>query len=214
MQAYFEATPFGALLEDGPPARELRLPHFTLQFAGPLFDALLATLARGASTVGALAERPELAPFGARAIRDAILRLALGGLVWPMLEPTPSAPVSSLAEDEAALLRVPSAYNRMVLQQPLAKDSPILLASAVAGTGLSIPMLEAVAIRLLTEVPPADRPRWIRELFHKQPFRLTVKDRPVEDAEGLVRLVLDEVARVRTERVGRLVALGVLERAP
>jgi SAM-dependent methyltransferase len=206
-QAYFEATPFAALLEDGAVARELRLPHYNLQFTGPLFDALVPVLAEEACTVGTLARRPELAAFGARPLRDAVLRLALAGLVAPMIEE--AAPVV-LAPTDA--LGTASAYNRTVLEQPLERSRPIVLASEVAGTGVPIAMLQAVALRLLTDVAPDDRPTWIRDLFQRQPFRLTIKDRPIDDADELVRVVMGEVARVRGERAGRLVALGILER--
>ena len=207
-QAYLDATPFGALLEDGSVAPEVRLPHYTLQFTGPLFDALLPALAEQACTVEALAARPELAAFGARPIRDAVLRLALAGRVAPMLAST--APPAAAVPEPDATFRVVSAHNRRVLKEPLEKNRPIVLASTIAGTGLSIAMLEAVAIRLLTEVAPEGRPVWIRALFQRQPFRLIVKDRPIDDADELVRVVLDEVTRVRTQRVGRLLALGIL----
>ncbi len=210
-EAYFETTPFSGLLAERGMDREVRLPHYTLKFAGPLFDALLPALEERASDTVALAQRPELAAFGVASIRDAVLRLALGGIASPMLEETPRVRAAPKVDD-GALFRVRAAYNRMVLEQPLAKDAPLVLASPVAGTGVSFSMLEAVALRLLTEVAPAQRPAWIRALFERQPFRLTVKGEPVDDAEKLLRLVLAEVETMRVGRLEKLVALGVLER--
>jgi SAM-dependent methyltransferase len=209
-RAYLDSTPFSGLLGDGPIDRELRLPHYTLQLTGPLFDALLPALAGEAWTVPALAALPGLTELGIHRIRDAVMRLALGELVAPMLEETPAA--LPVPEDREALFRVPSAYNRMMLTERLATESPLALASPVAGTGLTISMVQAVAILLLTEVPLAGRPAWIRALLAQRPLRLKVGDRPIVEAAELEQVLLREVDQFRAGRLSKFLALGILER--
>ncbi|RYE92234.1 MAG: methyltransferase domain-containing protein, partial [Myxococcales bacterium] len=76
--AYLQSTAFTAVTGGAAVARDLALPHHTLRFAGPLFDALLPELERSSATAAELALRPALAPFGVRAVGDALMRLLLG----------------------------------------------------------------------------------------------------------------------------------------
>jgi SAM-dependent methyltransferase len=207
--AYFETTPFGALFKEAAADREVRLPHYTLSFRGALFDALLPALGERATTLGDLAGRPELEGFGTKAIRDAVVRLTLSGRAAPMLDKTATPPKPS-PEDDGALYQVPLAYNRMIVGAPMAKERPLVLASPVAGTALPISRLEAVAMHLLTSVPPAARPAWIRKTVREHPLRLTVQEKAVSDVDALVPIVLAETERLRTRRAGTFTALGIL----
>ncbi len=206
-QAWLDATPFGAISPGALP-RTARLPHYTLQLAGPVFDALLPTFEQGAFTVGGLLERPELSPFGGQTLRDAILRLLIAGLVSPVLRPTrtPSASRGPLG--------IASQYNRWLLQRRLDPQLPIALASQVAGTGVELSMLQAVALRLLTEVEPDERPAWIRALARRQPFRLKIGDRAIDGDEDLVLTLLTIAEDMRARQVPKLLELGVLEQQP
>jgi SAM-dependent methyltransferase len=203
--AYLSSTPFGIALGEGPLARSVRLPHQTLHFAGPIFDALFPALAAGASTLRELARVPTLAPFGATRVRDAVVRLAIAGQVSPMVRTTHAGPAP------AGTYRVPSPFNRMALAR-LSSDRPVILASEVAGTGVSLAMLEGVILRLLTEVPEAGWPEWIVVFARRQPFRLRVADRAVEDEQERVSVLLEQVERFRAARLPTLVELGILER--
>ena len=202
-RAYLDATPFGTALRPGPVGREVRLPHYTLQFAGEIFDALLPALGEGATTVPALAQRPELVGFGLTRIRDAVRRLVLGGQVSPMLHAT-HAPLPGDTPD----LTIPSLYNRMLLARPLAADVPIVLAAPAAGTGIALSMLHAVALRLLTEAPHAERRAWVHALLARQPFLLKVGGRPVEGDQE--RALMAEVEDFRVTRLPKLMELGVV----
>lgn len=204
-RAYLETTAFGTMVSEGQVKREDRLPNVTLRFAGPLFDALIPALAEGAKTLPELRSRPDLAAFSADRIRMAILHLLLGGQVFPMQR---SSPPVSPAEDE--VYRVPLAYNRMMLGQRLSPENPIILASPAAGTGLVIPQLEAVALRLLTEVVPADRPAWIRAFVARQPLKLRAFDRVIDDAAEQARILEEHLAQLRVQRLPKLIELGVL----
>ena len=147
----------------------MRLPHYNLQFTGPVFDALIPALVASSSTVAELARRPELARYGAPKICDALLRMtALSDQILPMARSTDPA-LGAQTPDPAGLYRVPLAFNRTLLEQRLTKKSLVALASPLSGTGHVLPMLQAVCLRLLTTVEPAARPAWIRAFVARQP---------------------------------------------
>jgi SAM-dependent methyltransferase len=206
-RAYLETTAFGTMVSEAQVEREDRLPSCTLRFTGPLFDALIPALAGSAKTLPELRSRPELAAFGAERIREATLHLVLGGQVFPMQR---AALPASPAKEEEEVYRVPLAYNRMMLSQRLSPENPIILASPVAGTGLVIAQLEAVALRLLTEVVPAERPAWLRAFVARQPLKLRAFDRVIDDAAEQVRILEEHLAQFRVQRLPKLLELGVV----
>jgi SAM-dependent methyltransferase len=204
---YFDSTPFGTLLGEGRVERTVALPHHTLHYVGEVFDAMLPALAEGASTPLGLASRPELAGFGVERIREAVVRLALGGQVSAMQAATHAA--TPLASE---LLRVPSAYNRAVLKEGLTSETPVVVASVVAGTAFEVTLVEAIALILLTEIPPAGREAWVRELCNRDAFRLFVSDRRVERKDEQQQVLFAEIERFRTHKLGKMLELGILER--
>jgi SAM-dependent methyltransferase len=193
---YLERTRFGTLLPAQETRREVRLRHHVLRYDGPLFEALVARLAAGACALPELVCEGVFAGAGEDAVRHALLRLLLGERVVPM-----QGDAHSVARD----------YNGMILAQRLTTEDPIVLASPVAGTGVVVPALQAVSLRLLTGVAPAERAAWIRAFVKRQPLRLTVRDRAVETEEEQVQLLAREVERVRTDRLPKLVELGVVD---
>ncbi len=204
-EAYVDSTPFGTLVGEGAIQRDVPLPHHTLHYRGAVFDALLPILEAGATTGAALASHPELGAFGAPRIRDALVRLALGGQVSPMQRPT-----RSVAPSLAGVFGIPSPYNQSVLQQGLSAESPVVLASDAAGVGVEVPAIEAVAILLLTEVPPANQEEWVRALCERTTFRLTVKDRPIESSDERARFLLAAVEQFRARRLAKMLELGIV----
>ena len=195
-RAFLETTRFGTLVPGDHVKREVHLRHHVLRFEGALFDALVERLSGDAATVAELASEPPLAGYGQEALRHAVLRLLLGEQAAPM---------------QTGPRRVPWTYNRQILEQRLSTKDPVVLASPVAGTGVVVPTLHAVALRLLTGVQPADRPAWIREFVARQPVRVTVADRPVETEDEQARVLAEEVEKFRVGRLPKLVALGVVE---
>jgi SAM-dependent methyltransferase len=205
-RAYLESTAFGTLLDAGRIEREARLPHRVLRFQAPLFDALIPALAEGASTMDELARRPDLASAGRDRIRESLLLLLVAGQVIPMARPAPPEPAPA-----SALYRLPLAYNRMMLGQRLSAENPILLASAAAGTAMVLPQLDAISLRLLTEVAPEQRPAWIQALVARQPLRLRVGDRWIEEADEKARIISDQLEQFRARRLPKLLDLGIVE---
>jgi ubiquinone/menaquinone biosynthesis C-methylase UbiE len=228
-RAYLESTPFGTLLGEGRLERDIKLPHHTLHFVGEVFDVLLPALEQGASTIGELVSRPDLRGFGVARIREAMVRLAIGGQVSAMQASTKAAmqasteaamqasteaavPVSTGAppSPEPQLLHVPSPFNRWALKQGLSNESPVVLASFVAGTAFEVPLVEAVAMILLTEVVPDRRKEWVHALCQKDGFRLSVNARRIESKEEEEHVLLAEVDRFRARKVNKMLELGIL----
>jgi hypothetical protein len=202
-RAYFESTPFAA------PAgvkREVRLPHYTLQLVGPIFDALIPALVESSATAAELCGRPELASSGAAKIRDALLRLALGDQILPMARST--APVPSPGPGP---YRVPLAFNRTILEQRLSHKNLIVLASPLSGTGHVLSTVQAACLRLLTAVEPAGRPAWIRAFVADNPLKLHDGDRLVTDKEEQARILEGQLAELIAKKLPELLRLGIVE---
>lgn len=203
--AYLDTTAFGTLVPAEEVEREVALPN-PLHFKGPLFDAVIATLASRSSTVGELATTPALAPFGVDAIRQAVLQLLMGNNVIPM-HSTPAAPQSTGCRHH-----IPSAFNRAILTQPLSRRHPIVLASPVAGTGVSMAMLDAVLLRALTEPRPDDRAAWIRAFVDANPLRVWDHGRTLDAKDDLARVVEVQFEQFCATRLPKLLELGIVER--
>ncbi|MFI5297336.1 MAG: methyltransferase regulatory domain-containing protein [Polyangiales bacterium] len=204
--AAIRATSFGSLAKSDRLLRELRLPHYTVQFTGPLYDALIPAIAARVSTPVELARTPALAQFGAARIGDALLNLTLGGQVLPMRSrPTASA---------RGVYRIALAHNRRVLdlKEPRNNNTPIVLASAITGTGITLTMMEAICLRLLVEDQADQREPWLRAFLASQPLRLVAGEDRTRDPDALVRAILLEFETFRERWADKLVELGVLDR--
>jgi SAM-dependent methyltransferase len=151
-EAYLDTTPFGTLVPPSRIQRSVRLPHYTVEFDGPIFDALLATVAEQPASALELAGRPDLAAFDLARIRETLSCLLLGDDVGPMHPAT-----LAVAPAPRGRLCVPSAYNRMILAQDLGTESVVVLAAPAAGTGLVSSGSDLAALRALTGVAAASQ---------------------------------------------------------
>jgi len=204
-RTYLETTAFGTLVPAEEVRRELSLPDRALPLTGPLFEGVIATLASRSATVQELAAMPSLAPFGPDAIRKAVLQLLMGKDVMPMS--SCSRPPAVTGERH----RIPSAFNRAVLTEPLSKERPIVLASPVAGTGVGISMLEGVLLRALTEASPDDRAAWIRAFVAANPLRAWDHGQTLHEKAELARVVEEQLERFCATRLVKLIELGIVE---
>jgi hypothetical protein len=209
--AYLDTTAFGTLVPAEEVEREIALPNRSLHFNGPLFDAVITTLASRSSTVGELAMTPALAPLGVDAIRQAVLQLLMGNDIIPMhVSPVHSAPATP--ESTGSRYHIPSAFNRAILTQPLSRSHPIVLASPVAGTGVSMAMLDAVLLRVLTEARPDDRAGWIRAFVDANPLRVWDHGQTLNAKDDLARVVEVQFEQFCATRLPKLLELGIVER--
>jgi hypothetical protein len=207
-RAHLDATRFGTLVGAERVKREVALPARALRFSGAPFDTLIEVLAARSSTVAELAALPSLLALGHDAIRQAVLLLAMGPDVMPM------ARASQPAAAAASRYRVPSAFNRAILTQALSRTVPTVLASPVAGTGIRVSTLHAVALRALTEVDAGARAAWLRAFVDTTPVRLYDHGRELDDRDDLARALGLQVEQFCATHLPKLVELGILEPAP
>jgi hypothetical protein len=177
--------------------RDVRFPHHELSMPGQPFDAMLAVLCERPASLRQLAAMPALSAFGVDRLRHALIDLIASEQVVPL------APAFNHAH-------VADRYNRSVLQQPLSEAHPVILASPVAGTGIAVPGLQAVCLRLLTLIAPDERMASIRAFVQRQPVKLHVGTRPVTDLDEEARIIASELERFRAQRLPRLQSLGVV----
>jgi len=203
---YFEGTSFGTLAPLAHVKREVRVASYTLEYAGPIYDAILARIAARPCTAMELALVPELAQVGQLRIGDGLRNLVLGGQVVPMRAPPPRAAATTRGFD------LPDAYNRLALEEALADDGPLVLASNVTGAGVHISLLDALAIRLVTdrELAPSEYADAVRAFARARTMPLVLGDRKIKDGDELARIMAREIERFRAGPEEKLVALGVL----
>jgi SAM-dependent methyltransferase len=196
--AYLDATSFVGLRTAFPESRAADVP--------PLVDAVLGVLAEGSATGASLLRRAELARHGDDAVRAALLRLVLDGHAVPVNGVTLAV---ELAPGER--YDVPLGYNRAVLERRLTSEIPIVLAAPIAGSGVLVSAVDAMAIRCITETTAEQRDAWVRAQCASEDLRMTIHDRPVESAEEQAEVIAREIASFERERLPKLVELGVLE---
>jgi SAM-dependent methyltransferase len=201
----FQETPFGTLASAALLKRELRLPHYTVQYSGPVYDALIPALADRPSSAVELAATPALSQFGAARLGDALMNLTLGGQVVPMPRRHATATTGPY--------RIALAHNRRVLELDghRTNNTPIVVASTVTGTGISLTMMEAICLRLLVVESVEQRDAWLRTYLAKQPLRVVAGTERTHDVDAMIGTINREFEAFRARWADKLVALGVLE---
>jgi SAM-dependent methyltransferase len=200
--AYLDGTPWLGAGSAPKEERVVRLPQRTLPMDGPAFDALLDALEAGSVSLPELAASRDIPPDD---LRGAILRLLVADRAIPLR--SPARPAS-----QAEMFSIPCAYNQTMLRR-MASDAPIVLASEIAGTAIPISALDGLALRVLTEVTPAARERWIEELVARSVLRMRAGDRVVVEPQEQRKAILDAVEQLRAHRLRKFLELGVVSPA-
>jgi hypothetical protein len=100
---------------------------------------------------------------------------------------------------------IPLAHNRAALARSLESDDPLVLASPLAGTGVTVSLLDAICLHLLANTEPSKRKPWVRAFAAKRAL-------PVAGAgEDLVAAVLREVDTFTAKLAPKLAELGILD---
>jgi SAM-dependent methyltransferase len=206
-RVYLDSTYFGTLVSADQVKRSVKLPNYTLQFVGPIFDELIPSLATRACTVSELVSTARLAPYGAQQLRNAVLHLALAEQVSPMQLSVPQVALPTPGPFRASL-----AHNRMTLAQPLTPQSLVVLACPATGGGFVVSAVEVVCIRALA-VEPSQRGEWLRMFVAKQPVKLQVQGEGIEDFEAQVSVLAGEIELFCNRRLPKLIQLGILQQA-
>jgi ubiquinone/menaquinone biosynthesis C-methylase UbiE len=185
---------------DGPGKRTVTLPHRELELDDLTFR-ISGILAERAASIADLAERPELAHVSMEELRASIRQLIVVQYVIPMK-------AKARRSGGGARYAVASSYNQMMIRRG-STDRPIILTSSVAGTGFPISALDALALRVLTEVAPDDRTQWTHDFVARSVLRLRVGEQVIED-DADQRRAIGEAVEAASQRLEKLVELGLL----
>jgi SAM-dependent methyltransferase len=198
---YLDATRFGTTFTADRIRREVKFPHASLVLHGEPFDTILGLAVDAPVTVGAL--QRALPRFRAERIREALVDLLASDQIVPLVPELGDG--SGVANAHT--------YNLSVLAEPLSSSHPVVLAAPLAGTGLPVPALQAVCLRLLHLVAPEARAAWLRAFVERQPVKLHVRDAVVTDKEQQAQILGAELERFRAQRLPKLEQLGVVRAA-
>jgi SAM-dependent methyltransferase len=207
---YFEGTPFGTMAPAPQIRLEAKLPHYTLDYKGPVYHVILTALSEGPNTAMQLAQRKELEHLGQSRIGDCLKNLVLGGQVVPMRPLPQEGEAASPSVSPAGRFRMKLAFNDVALEGALAGEGPPVLASPVTGAGLHLSLLELLALRMLVHVDTRDPKAWLGEFARKRGMPLTVGERKIKDVDELVRVMPRELEKIRAA-APKLVELAILE---
>jgi SAM-dependent methyltransferase len=197
---YLDATRFGTTVTAERIHREVNFPHSSLALHGEPFDTILGLAVAAPVTVEGL--QRALPMFDAERIREALVDLVASDQIVPLVPE-----VAGRSEADA------HAYNLAVLAEPLSASHPVVLAAPLAGTGLAVPPLQAVCLRLLHLVAPGARAAWLRAFVERQPVKLHVRDHAVTDKQQQAQILEAELERFRAQRLPKLEQLGVVRPA-
>lgn len=202
--ATLDGVLWGTLTRALPAGRDVKLPHRTVTLDDPLLATMHAALARGATSLSALARSPEFAGTDLDVLRAALVRLVVTEQVIPTQTRT-----RFTETDPDQRFHVPLPYNQTMLRR-LASDTPVVLASTHAGTAFQISALEGLALRVLTESEPGQREAWIDAHLGRSVLRIRSGDHVLEDRADQKRALQGVVASLRGEWLAKLVEYGIL----
>jgi hypothetical protein len=84
----------------------------------------------------------------------------------------------------------------------------------MAGTGVRVSTLHAVAIRAHSETDAESRPAWIRAFVEAAPLRLYDHGRELGDKDDLTHALGVQVEQFCATRLPKLIELGIVEPGP
>jgi SAM-dependent methyltransferase len=196
---FFAGTPFGTVTSASLVSRSVRLPVYTLDFTGALYDALIPAIAEGAAPASELVTRPKLEPFGAERVSLGLQNLAVGVQAVPMRRASKRVAAPRYA--------IPLAHNRAAIARSLESEVPLVLASPQTGSGVTVSLLDAACLHLLANLEPSKRKPWVRAFAAERKL-------PLPGAgEDLVAAVLRELDAFTSKLAPKLAELGILEPA-
>jgi hypothetical protein len=179
-QAYLDSTRFGTMDSASNIHHRVERTLGPRTFSRSLLDPIVETLADQPASALDLSRLPALARFDLPRLREVLTTLLVTHNVSPMHAATPAI------EPVEARYRLPSRYNRMILEQEdLGPESEVALAAPRAGTGVFLEWPEVVMLRQLTGIEAGGKR---------------------EAADGA------EMALFQAGRLPKLVQLGVVER--
>ncbi len=200
---YLDSTPWYAPHHAARELRSVELRHRTVSLDAPLIDGLNSALEDGPVVLRHISHLEAFAGIPMEKLRAAIMKLIVVERVIPL-----AAAARPRVTAERYVL--PSTYNQMIIKR-VSTEMPLVMVSTTAGTAFPISALEALAIRVITEVSVQARPSWVHDFAARNVLRLRIGDRIVDNAEEQVAAILRAIDELLLDRLGKYLELGILE---
>jgi hypothetical protein len=101
-----------------------------------------------------------------------------------------------------------------VLQRGFVTEVPVIVTTPSMGNGVQLSMVDAAGLYLAVEPNAAKRAEWVKTFCSQSLTHLIVGDRRVEDPRELEALVMAGAERFRTERLSKMIELGIVASEP
>ena len=137
----FDDLVFGANYMAEHVKREVEIGLVQVRLGGPIYDALIPAAADGRRSFAEIMALPEIKGQDPRGVLTAMSRLVASGQ-FRLYAARATAPEGPAPER----LRIASAFNRAMLEERLALDSMVYLASPVLGNGVAIDLVQGLLL--------------------------------------------------------------------
>ncbi len=185
-------------------SRTAQLGGMEINYKGPVFDALIDSLAGGAKTIEALKDEAGFADYPPELLVDGIKFLSAGGQLMPFAHPTAAAPQSALG---AQRFDLPTPFNLAMLKRRLFKGDSLALASPAAGIALEVGMGDALYALCSVEATADEVANWAFQRSIEAGQEIVSED---GDETAALATAIDEFRRLR---LAKFIELGFLEPA-
>jgi hypothetical protein len=202
--AALSRIPFGTSHAADIFSRQARFGDMEINYKGPVFDALIESLAGGAKSVAALKDEAGFGDYPPELLLDGIKFLSAGGQLLPFAHPTGAVPRQALA---AQRFQLPTPFNLAMLKRRLFKGDSLALASPMAGIALEVGMGDALYALCSVEATADQVADWAFQRSIEAGQEIVSED---GDETSALAAALDEF---RQTRLAKFIELGILEPA-
>ncbi|MGQ0665325.1 MAG: class I SAM-dependent methyltransferase [Pseudomonadota bacterium] len=204
----YEHMHFGTALLRDVLLTKITLAGGELNLQGPIYPALIDRLARGAWSLAELEGEETLKAYTPADILEGVKSLVAGGQFAACARGAPPA-----ADGSAARLTIPVPLNRVLLETRMFTNEPFNLASPVVGNGISLPMIDGLAILALANASAEEAPEWAWSFLAKANRSLSTDKGPVQGREANIAMIRPAVDSVLGPRLVKLIECGLVARA-
>jgi len=185
--------------------REISIPAGTMKLQHPMHDKLIALVAEAPRTLAELLQHPDLKGLEPAEIIHVVNALVAGDQFKPFARAN-AAPTGKI--DGA--VDVPSAFNRAILASLFGNPKVRVLASPVAGMGVTLSGLDGLVLASIAAVGVADAANGIWRELARRGRRLVKDGKPVEDEAENKKMLVEGVEQFRQTKLDRFVQLGII----
>lgn len=199
----------GTMRGDKEIEREIKVPAGTVRFKREFDDKMIAKLLSGAHTVreyiddAALAERP---PLG---IAQVVQLLMATRQAWPFQSEVPDVPADA-GQNEDQKWEIASQWNRVIIAERIGGGNVRNIAAPVPGTALPLSMLEACLLDGVHHAGIRGAVEYANKELERRKRLLVINNKTMERGPEQTKVLEEELAAFKTEKIAKYARLGVL----